>query len=158
MCGRSTEKHGVVLVAIHEVLPEQEGRAVLDKLQVVCEECGAGLKSCFGLPDPAWMGAVMSHRSVHVRLGETLKAFKGEPVPAATLNFVANQSAWKKRIRELRSLGWEIETFNRKLSQGGRVSSYYRLVKSRPWPTDPTGVIRQYERNRALRNRDGDDA
>jgi hypothetical protein len=157
MCGRSAEKHGVVLVSIHEVSREREGNTVSDNLQVVCEQCHAGMEGSFELPDPAWMGAVMSHRSVHVRLGETLKAFKGEPVPAATLNFVANQGAWKKRIRELRYLGWEIETFNRKQSEGGRVSSCYRLVKSRPWPADPTGVIRQYERDRAERNRSEQD-
>ncbi len=98
----------------------------------------------------------MAHNSVHVRLGETLKAFKGDPVPAATLDYVANQDGWKKRVRELRYLGWEIESFNRKVGEGGRVSSYYRLVKSRPWPEDPTGIIRQYERDRAERNR-GDD-
>lgn len=95
----------------------------------------------------------MAHESIHVRLGETLKAFKGEAVPAATLEFVANQDDWKKRVRELRYLGWEIKTFNRKLSRGGRVSSYYRVTKYSPWPEDPTGVIRQYERDRAGRNR-----
>lgn len=95
----------------------------------------------------------MAHPSVHVRLGETLKAFKGEPVPAATLDFVANQDDWKKRVRELRYLGWKIETFNRKLSKGGRVSSYYRLVKACSWPDDPTSVIRQYKRDRAERNK-----
>lgn len=157
MCGRSPEKHGVVLVAIHKVPREQEAEKVSHNRQVVCGECSAGLKSCLRLPDPEWMGAVMSHRSVHVRLGETLKGFMGEPVPAATLNFVANQGAWKKRIRELRYLGWEIETFNRRISEA-RVSSFYRLVKSRPWPTDPTSVIRQYERDRALRNRAGHEA
>jgi hypothetical protein len=97
------------------------------------------------------MRGVTNHKSVHIRLGETLKAFKGEPVDAATLEFVANQDDWKKRVRELRYLGWEIETFNRRISEA-RVSSFYRLVKSRPWPIDPTGVIRQYERDRAERN------
>ena len=153
MCGRSPERHGVVLVAIHEVSREREGNTVSDNLQVVCAECNAGMEGCFELPGPACMGAVMFHKSVHVRLGETLKAFKGEAVPAATLDLVANQDDWRKRIRELRYLGWEIETFNRKLSEGGRASSYYRLVKSRPWPEDPTGVIRHYERDRAERNR-----
>jgi hypothetical protein len=98
------------------------------------------------------MGAVIAHKSVHMRLGETLKAFKGEPVPAATLEFVANQDDWKKRVRELRYLGWDIATFNRKLPSG-RVSSFYRLNSSQPWVPDPTGTIRQYERERAQRNR-----
>lgn len=87
-----------------------------------------------------------------MRLGETLKAFNGQPVAAATLELVADQDDWKRRIRELRYLGWEITTFNRKLP-GGRVSSYYRLDKSKPWPPDPTGTIREYERKRAQRNK-----
>jgi hypothetical protein len=99
------------------------------------------------------MRAVMGHKSVHVRLGETLKAFKGEPVDAATLRFVANQGDWKKRVRELRYLGWDIRVFNRRLA-GGKVSSFYQLRRSQPWPEDPTGVIRQYERDRAGRNRE----
>jgi hypothetical protein len=94
----------------------------------------------------------MAQESVHIRLGETLKTFQGEPVPAAALEAVANQDDWKKRVRELRYLGWEIETFNRRLSRGGR-SLYYRLVKSQPWPGNPTGIICQYERDRARRNR-----
>jgi hypothetical protein len=98
------------------------------------------------------MHGVMGHKSVHMRLGETLKTFKGKPVDAATLEFVANQDDWKKRVRELRYLDWEIETFNRRISET-RVSSFYRLVKSTPWPADPTGIIRQYERDRAERNK-----
>ena len=94
----------------------------------------------------------MAHASVLVRLGETLKAFGGEPVPAVTLEFVANQDDWKKRIRELRYLGWQIKTFNRKL-KGGRVSSFYRLEEYKPWPDDPTTWIRRYEQERAERNR-----
>ncbi len=100
------------------------------------------------------MGAVMGLKSVHMRLGETLKAFRGQPVAAATLELVANQDAWPTRVRELRYLGWDIESFNRKLP-GGRVSSFYRLKKSKPWPPDPTGTIRQYEKDRAQRNKSG---
>ena len=145
MCGRSAEKHGIVLIRIN-MLPRSNQ-------DVVCEECNAGIGTYIGPAGPLWLDAVVAHQSVHIRLGETLKAFKGEPVDAATLEFVANQDDWKKRIRELRYLGWEIETFSRRLPEGGRVSSYYRLVKSRPWPEDPTKVIRQYEHDRAERNR-----
>ena len=141
-----------MLVAILGVPREREGNTVSDNLHTVCEECSAGMGGrCSKLLDPEWMRGVMGHKSVHVRLGETLKAFKGAPVDAATLEFVANQGAWKQRVRELRYLGWEIRTFNRRISEA-RVSSFYRLVKSRPWPADPTGVIRQYERDRAERN------
>jgi hypothetical protein len=88
-----------------------------------------------------------------MRIGETLKAFKGEPVPAQVMDFVANQDDWKKRARELRYLGWRIHVFNRK-PPNGRVSSFYKLLKSTEWPADPTAVIRRYEQDRAKRNTD----
>ena len=141
-----------MLVPSHKVPRERGGEAVPENADVVCEECNAGMEGYFKPLDPEWTGTVMAHRSVHVRLGETLKAFKGAPVGGATLRFVANQADWKKRIRELRYLGWDIETFNRRISET-RVSSFYRLVRSRPWPADPSGVIRQYERDRAEPNR-----
>lgn len=152
-CGRTIEKNGIVLVVDHKVPREWGGETVPENLWAICEDCNAGKKSYFMSVDAEWMCKVMHDKSVHVRLGETLKAFKGEAVPATTLEFVANQDDWKKRIRELRYLGWQIDTFNRKISEEGRVSSFYRLVKSRPWPEDPTAVIRQYERDRAERNK-----
>jgi 5-methylcytosine-specific restriction endonuclease McrA len=153
MCGRTIEKHGVVLVVDHKVPREWGGLTEPDNLWAICEDCNAGKKNYFKSVDAEWMRKVMGHESVHVRLGETLKAFKGQPVPAATLEFVANQDDWKKRIRELRYLGWKIETFNKKL-EGGRVSSFYQVVEHRPWPDDPTGWIRRYEQERAMRNRE----
>jgi hypothetical protein len=152
ICGRSIEKHGIVLVVDHKVPREWGGETVSDNLEAVCEDCNAGKKDFFSSVDADWMRHVMSHKSVHMRLGETLKAFRGKPVAAATLDLVANQDDWKKRIRELRYLGWDIVAFNRKMP-GGRVSSFYRLNKSQPWPPDPTGTIREYERDRAQRNK-----
>jgi 5-methylcytosine-specific restriction endonuclease McrA len=155
-CGRSIEKHGIVLVVDHKIPREWGGKTVPENLEAICEDCNRGKKAYFESVDAEWMRGVMGHNSVHVRLGETLKAFKGEPVDAATLEFVANQDDWKKRVRELRYLGWEIESFNRRISET-RVSSFYRLVESRPWPADPTGDIRRYESERAERNRAGQD-
>jgi hypothetical protein len=141
-----------VLVVDHKIPREWGGETVPENLEAICEECNLGKKAYFESVDAEWMRGVMGQKSVHIRLGEILKAFKGDPVDAATLEFVANQDDWKKRLRELRYLGWEIETFNRRISEI-RVSSFYRLVRSRPWPADPTGIIRQYERDRAQRNR-----
>jgi hypothetical protein len=141
-----------LLIAVPYVSREREGSNDSENLRVFCAECNAGREGCLDPPEPAWMRAAMAHRSVHMRLGETLKAFQGQPVSAATLELVANQDAWQTRIRELRYLGWDIETFNRKLP-GGRVSSFYRLNKSKPWPPDPTATIREYERKRAKKNK-----
>jgi hypothetical protein len=145
-------KHGIVLVVDHRLPRDWGGETVSENLEAICEDCNAGKKNFFSSVDSDWMRHVMSYKSVHIRLGETLKAFQGQPVSAATLELVADQDDWKKRVRELRYLGWDIHSFNRKMP-GGRVSSFYRLNKSEPWPSDPTGAIRQYERERAQRNR-----
>jgi hypothetical protein len=151
-CGRTVDKHGIALVLDHRIPRAWGGLAESDNLWSICEECNAGKKDFFESIDAVWMPQVMPHTSVHMRLGELLKAFKGNPVPAKTMELVANQDDWKKRARELRYIGWEIDVFNRKLPSG-RVSSFYRLIKSAPWPDDPTGVIREYERERAKRNK-----
>jgi hypothetical protein len=151
-CGRSVGKHGIVLVVDHKIPREWGGLTDSDNLWAVCEDCNAGKKNYFKSVDAEWMRDVMGHKSIHMRIGETLKAFNGEPVSAEILDFVANQDDWKKRARELRYLGWKIDVFNRKQPRG-RVSSFYKLVQSAPWPDDPTGVIREYERQRASRNR-----
>jgi hypothetical protein len=140
------------LIVDYKVPREWGGETVPENLGSMCRDCNVGRKDYFKSIDAKWMRGVMGHKSVHVRLGETLKAFRGEPVDAATLEFVANQDDWKKRLRELRYLGWDIATFNRRISET-RVSSFYRLINSRPWPANPTSVIRKYERDRALRNR-----
>lgn len=151
LCGRSIEKHGVVLIAVHEFTRERECRS-RENLCLLCEECNAGRECSLEPSEPAWMTAVIAHENVHMRLGETLKAFQGEPIPAATLKRVADQDAWTTRIRELRYLGWEIEAIKRRLPVG-RVSSFYRLKKWKAWPPDPTGTIWAYEQARAKRNR-----
>lgn len=154
-CGRTIEKHGIVLVIDHKIPREWGGLTEPDNLRAICEECNADKKNYFKSVDAEWMPDVMRHKSVHMRIGETLKAFKGEAVPAQVMDFVSNQDDWKKRARELRYLGWKIHVFNRKLPSG-RVSSFYKLVKAARWPDDPTGVIRRYEQERARRNRAAD--
>jgi 5-methylcytosine-specific restriction endonuclease McrA len=151
MCGRTIEKHGIVLVVDHKIPREWGGLTEADNLWAICEGCNAGKKDYFKSVDAEWMRDVMKHKSVHMRLGETLKVFKTEPVSAQVMSFVANQDDWKKRARELRYLGWKIDVFNRK-QPNGRVSSFYKLIKASAWPEDPTGTIRRYEQERARRN------
>jgi hypothetical protein len=152
MCGGSADKREDLLVAVYYVSREPEQSDESENLRVICEERNPGSDGSLDLSEPEWMGAVKAHESVHMRLGETLKAFPGQPVSAATLGLVANQSGWRSRLRELRYLGWDIDSYNKKMP-GGRVSSFYRLNKSKPWPSDPTGAIREYERRRAERNK-----
>ncbi len=150
-CGKSINRNGIALVVILNVPLGFGGRTEPDNLWALCEECNARM-NCFRRVDSGWIRRMKEIRSVHLRLGETLKAFQSELVPTAILKFVANQDDWKKRIRGLRYLGWKIETFNRRVSNT-RVSSFYRLVKAQPWPADPTGDIRRDERERAERNK-----
>lgn len=152
MCGRGIEKHGIELVIDHKIPRAWDGETAPENLWAICTDCNHGKKNYFESVDAAWMRKVMAKKSVHVRLGETLKAFHDQPVPMDTLEFVANQNDWKKRLRELRYLGWTIKTFNRK-QPGGRVKSFYRLIESKPWPDDPTRAIREYERERAAQNK-----
>lgn len=152
MCGRTVDKHGIALVVDHKIPRDWGGPTESGNLWAICRDCSQGKKDYFKSVFASWMPKVIVHKSLHVRLGETLKAFKGEPVPAATLEFIANQGGWKRRIRDLRYLGWDYKTFNRKLASG-RASSFYRLVESKPWPHDPTGEIRRCVRERAQRNK-----
>jgi hypothetical protein len=151
-CGRSIEEHDVVLVVVWKVPREFGGLIEHNSPWAICEECNVAKKEYFDSGGAAWIRDLMKLKSVHVRLGETLIAFKGEPVPDQIMDIVGHQDDWKKRVRELRYLGWEIDVFSPKLPNG-RVSSFYKLVKSAPWPDDPTRVIRRYEQERAERNR-----
>lgn len=151
-CGRTIEKHNIVLVVDHKIPREWGGLTESGNLWAICEDCNAGKKNYFKSVDADWMREVMKNKDVRVRLGETLKAFKGEPVDAATLEFIANQDDWKKRIRDLRYLGWVVRA-SRKRMPNGRVRSFYQLMKARAWPENPSAVVQKYERDRAARNR-----
>ena len=75
---------------------------------------------------------------------------------AELIDFVANQGAWqddwKKRTRELRYLGWKIKPLKER-NERGRVKVYYKLIEWKPWPEDPSRWIREFEKDRATRNR-----
>jgi 5-methylcytosine-specific restriction endonuclease McrA len=156
MCGRTIEEHKIALHVDHKVPRDLGGDTEVDNLWAICETCNEGKKNHFKSIATPEMLKAMAQKSVHMRLGEALKASKGKPVPAETLHVIANQDDWKKRIRELRYLGWKIETHNAK-SETGKVSSYYTLVEHHPWPSDPTAKIRKYERDRAAQNRESAD-
>ncbi len=153
MCGRTTTGHGIALVVDHRVPREWGGSNDISNLWAICEDCNAGKKNLFATMDAAQMKAVLAHSSVHVRLGEFLKIHLQKAVEPWLLHFVSGgQDDWKKRVRELRYLGWEI-TVRRRTTEHGRVIAAYELVSWTPWPVDPTDWIRRYEIERAERNR-----
>lgn len=152
MCGKTVERHGITLVVDHKIPRDWGGTNDDDNLWAICEECNAGKKAHFASLDQSLMRRVMKHGSVHVRIGELLKASRRKPVSSELIAIVANQEDWQKRTRELRYLGWRIDV-TRSTLPSGRVRSAYTLKRSADWPPDPSGWIRKYESDRAKRNR-----
>lgn len=156
MCGRVAAANGVDHVVDRRMSSGYRTRSQADGLWVICEECSAGLEaylSPLGL-DVGTIGKIWAHRSVHVRIGELLKAVGvGNRAPSSLIEGVAGQQAWKKRLRELRYpvIGWRIEAHVCS-SRSGRRNSEYTLIHARPWPEDPTGAIRRFEETRRLRS------
>lgn len=156
MCGRTVEEDGIKLVVDHRVPQEWGGTNDLENLWAICEECNAGKKNYFASFDPAVMSKVMQYDSPHMRIGELLKLFRNKPVPSWMIEFVAqDQTDWPKRTRELRYLGWDIEVRNKKNPETGRTESHYTLRSFTAWPDDPTRWIREFESDRARKNRKG---
>jgi 5-methylcytosine-specific restriction endonuclease McrA len=158
MCGRTVEKHGVALVVDHRKPRDWGGTNDRENLWAICEECNAGKKAFFTSLNvtPEVMKKVINHESVHVRIGELLKVSGvGKSTPSSLLEVVAGQDDWQKRLRELRYpvIGWEIETRGYKAPSGKKHVDYI-LRSYKPWPEDPTGTIRQFEKGRERKNRE----
>jgi len=152
MCGRTIDRHGITLVVDHKIPKDWGGSDELENLWAICETCNSGKKNYFASQDQALMKKVMHLGSIHKRIGELLKVYKGKALPSYMIEFIAGQEDWRKRLRELRYLGWKIAATKKK-NESGRVDSFYTLKHSEPWPDDPTGWIRNYEKERAERRR-----
>jgi HNH endonuclease len=154
LCGRDKEKHGIALVVDHKVPKDWGGSNERGNLQALCEECNAGKKNFFASFDAEEMRRVMAFDSPHMRIGELLKLHINEPVPAWLIEFVAqNQTDWPKRTRDLRYLGWDIEARKNKNLETGRVEASYVLRSFTDWPKNPSKWIRDFEAERARRNK-----
>jgi len=92
------------------------------------------------------------------RIGELLLALQGEWVPSELIGIVASakefQADYEKRTRELRLLGWEYKV-RKAHGEGARVRSYYRLVRSAPWPENMHAAIIAEEKRRRASRRTG---
>jgi 5-methylcytosine-specific restriction endonuclease McrA len=157
MCGRSVVRDFVRLVVDHKKPRDWGGTNERENLWAICEDCNAGKKAHFSSlnVDADTMQKVTNHDSVHVRIGELLKAFGvGQRTPSKVIEVVADQDDWQKRLRELRYpvIGWEIETHLYK-SPSGKKQTDYILMNHKPWPHNPSGTIQLYERERRKRNR-----
>jgi 5-methylcytosine-specific restriction endonuclease McrA len=150
-CGASPAPGNSVELQVDHKIPG--GPDTADNLWTLCRDCNHGKKDQFKNYDldPAALASVIGHTSVHVRIGELLKR-AGKPVPASLIAMIANQDDWKKRLRELRYLDWEIEP-SRTGRIAGRVQVTYRLVRWTEWPDDPSQTIRAIEKQRSREKR-----
>ncbi|WP_345482771.1 HNH endonuclease [Nonomuraea ferruginea] len=140
MCGRTPLDHQVVMVVGHKVPRHWGGSDEISNLQPLCEECNAGKKAYFANYDQ-YADAIRQsaeHPEPHGRIGELIKAFRGDWVPAELIELVASmkqyQEDWRKRTRELRLLGWTYETKKRKDPKTSRIRVWYRVTGWKPWP------------------------
>ncbi len=157
MCGESVDEHGVRLVVDHKRPREWGGSNDPSNLWAVCDRCNSGKKAFFDSlnVESSVMKRSMGDPSVHVRLGELLKAVGiDRRTPSVWLAVVADQDDWHKRLRELRYpvIGWRIGTVLYK-SPSGRKQADYVLKAWKPWPENPTAAIRQFEKDREKRNK-----
>lgn len=160
MCGKTVAEDEIKLVVDHKKPRAWGGSNDRENLWAICVQCNSGKKAYFNSLNVTdeFMKKVMAHGSVHVRIGETLKAVGvGKRTPPEILEVVAGQDDWHKRLRELRYpvIGWEIDTVGYKNSDGRKKVDYV-LRSYKPWPHDPTATIRQFERDRERQNRDED--
>ena len=158
-CGRSPEKHGVVLEVDLKVPPEWGGIADPENLQPLCEDCLKGKRQY------QETYASYSEQIRHAadfdepqrRIGELLLALRDEWVPSELIGIVASakeyQTDYEKRTRELRLLGWDYKV-RKARGEGARVRVYYRLIQSAPWPENiHAAIVAEEKRRRAAKRK-----
>lgn len=132
MCGRTAERHGVALTADKCPWGQRPEKASYG-LWAVCLECSLGLRAYFRSLKirPETLRKITSYGSVHVRIGELLRAFgRGRPAPFSLIESVAGQVSWKTRLRELRQPPFNFEIASvRQRDPRGRVQFGYALLK-----------------------------
>ncbi len=140
-CGRSPRDDDEVVLEVDHKIPKDWGGHPTDRgnLQALCRECNAGKKAYYATFDTVSddIAAAAAEPEVHRRIGELLRAASPNEVRNDVLEFVSNmrdaQEDWQKRLRELRVVGWDY-TWRKQKDESGRVRTYYRLIKSAPWP------------------------
>jgi hypothetical protein len=156
-CGKSPLKDGVRLDVDLMVPPEWGGTTDPENLRPLCEECLDGKRQYLGtyVSYSEQIRRAANFDEPQRRIGELLLALQGEWVPSELIGIVASakefQADYEKRTRELRLLGWEYKV-RRAHGEGARVRSYYRLVRSAPWPENiHAAIITEEKRRRASR-------
>ncbi len=138
MCGKSVEQHGIALVVDHKKPRDWGGTNDRENLRAICEESNVGKRARFSSlhVDAELMKNTMAHESVHMRIGELLKAVGvDKPTSSQLIAVVADQDDWQKRLRELRHpvFGWEIDTKLYRMASGKKQCDYI-LRSFKAWP------------------------
>jgi hypothetical protein len=150
MCGRTIGKDGITLQVDHIIPVEWGGTSDIGNLQALCTEDNAAKKAYFAGFDQHLMKKVCSYSKVHQRIGQLLILLQPGFVESSLLGAVAGQEDWHKRLRELRTLGWEIKARKAK-QRSGRVTSAYSVEKWTELSDDPAADIRRIEKQRGLK-------
>jgi hypothetical protein len=132
-----------VLVVDHIVPLHWGGKNELDNYQPLCEQCNGEKKAFLATFDRYTneIRAAAQEEEPHRRIGELLKAFEGNWVPSEILGVVASfgrfQEDWQKRLRELRLIGWKIDSRRKKDPSTNRIMVEYRATHWEAWPSGP---------------------
>ncbi|HXL93579.1 MAG TPA: HNH endonuclease signature motif containing protein [Streptosporangiaceae bacterium] len=145
-CGKSPLKDGVRLEVDLMVPPEWGGTTDPENLRPLCEDCFNGKRQY--LETYASYSEQIRHAASfdepQRRIGELLLALQDEWVPSELIGIVASarefQTDYERRIRELRTLGWEYQS-RRAYGEGARVRVYYRLIRAAAWPENIHAAI-----------------
>lgn len=156
MCGRNPAEDYVKLHIDHKIPRSWGGNTEEPNLWALCSACNEGKKDYFATFETELMKQVLAYESVHERIANLLRITSDQWLDSDYIEFVANfkdyQKDWQKRLRELRYLGLEIEYRKRKVNN--RMKSYYKLSKWIDLPDNPSIAISNFERQRAISNRE----
>lgn len=137
-CGRTPSEDHVKLHVDHKIPQAWGGTNEVENLQPLCSDCNEGKRNFYATYDKYAdkIKEAANYDEPHKRIGELLKAFKGELVRPDLIEIVANskqyQDDWQKRTRELRALDWDIQVKRKK--EGRRTVAYYAAKHWEPWP------------------------
>ena len=155
MCGRTVKEDHIKLHVDHKLPQDWGGDTSEENLWSLCSACNEGKKDYFKSFDNELMKEVMHYESVHDRIAYLLKSKQDQWVDADIIEFVANyqdhQTDWRKRLRELRYFDLNIEVT--RIKHEKRTISRYKLTNWENLPPDTSKAAREYERQRAERNK-----
>ena len=151
MCGKTVEGEMIKLVVDHRVPRSWGGTDDIENLEALCDQCNGGKQAFFATLDSAIMRKCMNFDLPIQRIGELLKAFRGQPPPRRLIAAVGMDDEWTRRLRELRDLGWTVAHVRVKGEKRANRHSY-RLIKSRRWPADVKAAVKAAAKGRGAKS------